>query len=192
MFVFMGHCLFVLRACVCIMQEYDWGGGGGVKGLIMTRSNLVVTLKDRPQMNIFSWFPLGLRWFGWVGCILGSFRNWNFNLCQKEEEAKVWLMCNWEISHKRTTCLLRSSSKRNVLMIGVCVGGGDLVTDVTGWFVSTSAAFLRIDWILSCCCTHFITLVYGGEYECWSETTSRPNLMKCVSYRGLLNRPHTS
>ena len=94
--------------------------------------------------------------------------------------ARVWWMCNWETSHRQTINLLRSSSKWNVLMILFCVVGGgaeDLVTDVTGWFVSSSASFLWMDF-RSCCSTHFITkcvgFVYGWENECWSGTRNMP------------------
>ena len=41
---------------------------GGVKGLIVTRTNLVVMWKVGPKMAIISWFPLGLRWFSRGGC----------------------------------------------------------------------------------------------------------------------------
>ena len=53
-----------------VRNEFDltWG----IKGLIESRSNLVITWKDRPQMGTIFWFPLGLRWFAHVGCILGS------------------------------------------------------------------------------------------------------------------------
>ena len=63
-----------------VLNKFDltWG----VKNLIVTWSNLVVTWKDRPQMSIISWFPLGLRWFARVGCILVPSCNWIFNLCQ--------------------------------------------------------------------------------------------------------------
>jgi hypothetical protein len=62
-----------------ILNKFDliWG----VKGLIVTRSNLVPTWKDRPQMSIISRFPLRLRCFGWVGCIL----NLNFQFVPKKE-----------------------------------------------------------------------------------------------------------
>jgi hypothetical protein len=59
----------------------------GVKGLIVTRSNLVVTWKNRPQMSIISWLPLRLRCFSWVGCILGSFAI-EFSICAKKEEER--------------------------------------------------------------------------------------------------------
>lgn len=59
-------------------------GTWGVNGLIVTWSNLVVTVKDRSQMSIISWFPLGVHWFGWVGCIFDSFCNWITNSCQKK------------------------------------------------------------------------------------------------------------
>ena len=67
------HCLHVINIFVAnheILNKFDltWG----VKGLIVTQSNLVVTWKDRPQTSIISWFSLGLWCFGWVGCILGS------------------------------------------------------------------------------------------------------------------------
>ena len=70
-------CYFPDVAYQDVLNEFDstWG----VKGLMMIRSNLIVTWKDRPHMSIISWFPLGLRWFACVGCILGS-----FNLCQKK------------------------------------------------------------------------------------------------------------
>lgn len=41
----------------------------GIKGLIITRSNLVVTWKIRTHMNIISWFPHELCWFSPGGCI---------------------------------------------------------------------------------------------------------------------------
>ena len=63
-----------------------WLGGGGWK---VTRSNLVVTWKDRPHMSIIYWFPLGLRCFGWVGSILGSLCNWIFNFCTKKKIKKM-------------------------------------------------------------------------------------------------------
>ena len=51
-----------------ILKKFDltWG----VKGLIMTWSNLVVTWKDRPYISIIS---CGLRWVALVGCILDYF-----------------------------------------------------------------------------------------------------------------------
>ena len=54
-----------------ILNDFDstWG----VKGLIVTWSNLVVTWKVRPHMGIISWSPLTLRWFFWG--------DWIFNLC---------------------------------------------------------------------------------------------------------------
>ena len=62
-----------------ILNKFDliWG----VKGLIVTRSNLVPTWKDTPQMSIISRFPLRMRCFGWVGCIL----NLNFQFVPKKE-----------------------------------------------------------------------------------------------------------
>ena len=52
-----------------VLNKFDstWG----VKNLIMTRSNLVVTWMDRSQMCIVSWFPLGSSWLTRVGCIFG-------------------------------------------------------------------------------------------------------------------------
>ena len=44
--------------------------GGGVKSLSVTRINLVVTWKVRPQMIIISWFPLKLHWFSRDGYVL--------------------------------------------------------------------------------------------------------------------------
>ena len=63
-----------------VFKEFDttWG----VKNLIVTRSNLVVTWMDRPQMSTISWFPLRLRWLTQDGCILGSFAIDFLNLCQ--------------------------------------------------------------------------------------------------------------
>ena len=63
-----------------ILNKFDltWG----VKGLIMTQSNLVITWKDRTHMSIISWFPLGLHCSGRVSCILNSMCNWISNLCQ--------------------------------------------------------------------------------------------------------------
>ena len=57
-------------ACHDILNIFNltWG----VKGLIVTHGNLVVTWKDRPQMSIVSWFPLRLCCFDQVGCVLGS------------------------------------------------------------------------------------------------------------------------
>ena len=62
----------------------------GVKGLIVTQSDLVVTWKDRPQMITIYSFPLGLCCFGWVGCILGSPCNWIFQFVPKEKKRKSW------------------------------------------------------------------------------------------------------
>ena len=63
-----------------VFKEFDtiWG----VKTLIVTRSNLVVTWMDRTQMSTISWFPLRLRWLAHDGCILGSFAIDFLNLCQ--------------------------------------------------------------------------------------------------------------
>ena len=44
-----------------VLNEFD--STGGVEGLIVTRSNLVVTWRVRLQMDIISWFPRELRWF---------------------------------------------------------------------------------------------------------------------------------
>ena len=68
-----------------ILKKFDltWG----VKGLIVTQSNLVVMWKDRLQMNIISWFPLGLRWFTQVGCILGSFLQLIFQFVPKKKHS---------------------------------------------------------------------------------------------------------
>ena len=84
-----------------ILNNFDltWG----IKGLIMTRSNLVVTWKDRVHRNIISWLPLGSRCFSRVGRILGSFCNWIcnwiFNLCQKKKTKKLtWMGPIWSIS----------------------------------------------------------------------------------------------
>ena len=61
----------------------------GVKDLLVTGSNLVVTWKVRPQMNIISWFPLNLRWvfprwlyFGYVIAI-------KFLICAKKKTKKT-------------------------------------------------------------------------------------------------------
>jgi hypothetical protein len=40
------------------------------KGLIVTRSSLVVMWKVRPRMGIISWSHLGLQWFSRGGCTL--------------------------------------------------------------------------------------------------------------------------
>ena len=50
------------------LNEFDstWG----VKGLIVTLSNSVITSKVRPHMGIISWSPLGSRWFARVGSFL--------------------------------------------------------------------------------------------------------------------------
>ena len=61
-----------------------------VKNLIVTRSNLVVTWMDRLQMSIVSSFPLRLRWFARVGCILGSFVQLNFQFVKKIKIKIAW------------------------------------------------------------------------------------------------------
>ena len=73
-----------------ILNNFDliWG----VKGLIVTQSSLIILWKDRPLMSIICCFPLGLRCFGLVGCILGSLCNKIFNLCQKKKSSSTWLI----------------------------------------------------------------------------------------------------
>ena len=95
-----------------ILKKFDltWG----VKGFIVTHSNLVITWKDRPQMSIISWFSIGLRQFDRASRILDSFCNWIFNLRQKEEEEQqqqqqhhvtLWLWSwtsKWNLSNMHT------------------------------------------------------------------------------------------
>ena len=64
----------------------------GVKGLIVTQSNLVVTWKVRPQMGIISWLSLGLRWFARVGCILVMFLHLNYSICAKKRKKNMCLI----------------------------------------------------------------------------------------------------
>ena len=56
----------------------------GVKGLIVTWSNLIVTWKFRPQMGIISSSPLGLRWCHPCWLYFGSFLQLNFQFVPKE------------------------------------------------------------------------------------------------------------
>ena len=79
------------RTC---LTDLNWLGGG-VKGLIVTWSNLVVTWKVRPQMDIISWLLLGLHWFTHVGCILAQFVQLNFSICAKKR--RKW---NYSASRK--------------------------------------------------------------------------------------------
>ena len=72
-----------------ILREFD--SGWCVKSLIVTRSNLVITWKIRPWMDIISWSPPGLLWFTWwlyfsfvIECV--------FNLCQKKNKTKMTAM----------------------------------------------------------------------------------------------------
>ena len=53
---------------------------GRVECLIVTMSNLVVTWKVRPHMDIISWFQLRWHWFAHVGCIWFHSCNWILNL----------------------------------------------------------------------------------------------------------------
>jgi hypothetical protein len=71
------------------MNKFNSDLGLGIKGLIVIRSNLVVTWKDKPQMNIISQFPLGLRWFTWVGCTLGYFLQLNFQFVPKQNNHEI-------------------------------------------------------------------------------------------------------
>ena len=63
----------------------------GVKGLIVTWSNLVIMWKVRLHMGIIFLFPLGLRWFsqGWLyfGHILAIGFS---NLCQGNTNLNLW------------------------------------------------------------------------------------------------------
>ena len=70
-----------------ILNKFDltWG----VKGLIMTQNNSVVTWKDRPQMSIISCFPLGLLWLARVDCILGSFAI-ECSICAQKRRLQEW------------------------------------------------------------------------------------------------------
>lgn len=74
----------------------------GVKGLIMIRSNLVVTWKFRTHMGIVSWSPLGLHWFFRGKCIIVLFLQVSFQFVPKKQQ-----QCNWRWSHeiimKKTT-----------------------------------------------------------------------------------------
>ena len=65
-----------------ILNEFDstWG----VKGLIVTQSNPVITWKVRPQMGISSWFPLSLRWSSPSGCSLVPFIQLIFQNLQRK------------------------------------------------------------------------------------------------------------
>lgn len=57
----------------------------GVKGFIVTHSNLVVMWKVRPHMGIIFWFPLGVCWLCHGDCIFIPFlQSILINLCQKQ------------------------------------------------------------------------------------------------------------
>jgi hypothetical protein len=74
---------------MCGLNEFDLAWR--VNGFIVTRNNLVVTWKDRPQMSFFL-FPLRLPCFSWVGCILGSLAI-EFSIYakkRKEKKLHVW------------------------------------------------------------------------------------------------------
>ena len=62
----------------------------GVNGLIVTRSNLVVTWKVRPRMGTITWFTLWLRWLSRGGCILIPSCNW-FSICAKKKNQQIFL-----------------------------------------------------------------------------------------------------
>ena len=73
------------------------GGGGGVKGLIMTPSNLVVTWKVRPHdICIISWFPFGLCWSSQGGCSLVPFSQLFFQIFQ--QNTKIHCESPWDSS----------------------------------------------------------------------------------------------
>ena len=66
-----------------VLNEFD--SVMGVKGLIETRSNLVVTWKVRPQTDTTSWFPLRLRWFSQGGSCWFLFAI-EFSICAKKKK----------------------------------------------------------------------------------------------------------
>ena len=70
--------------------------GGGVKGLIVTWSNLVVTWKVRTKMGIVYRSPLGLRWF----------------TC-------VWLYFGYSLAIEFSNCALKKGKKKKMNTIAV-------------------------------------------------------------------------
>ena len=68
-----------------------------VKGLIITRNNLSVTWKVRPQVDIISWVPLVLSWVSQGDMHFSFAIEFVFNLCQQKrrERIRFWIGLNW-------------------------------------------------------------------------------------------------
>ena len=77
-----GRLLIFCRKCTWIMNVNQFG-------FIVTRSNLVLTWKVRPQMGIISWIPLGVCWFSRGNCILVMFLQLIFSICAKKTEKRM-------------------------------------------------------------------------------------------------------
>ena len=70
---------------------FDWEGGGSKASC--DPEPVVITWKDRPHMCIISRFPLGLRCFDQVNCIIGYLYNWKFQyLLKREREENTMIM----------------------------------------------------------------------------------------------------
>jgi hypothetical protein len=67
-----------------VINQFDLAWG--VKGLVMTQSNSMVTWKVRRHMGLISRVPLGLRLLYQGGCILVPFNTINSSICAKKKE----------------------------------------------------------------------------------------------------------
>ena len=81
---------WVLICCDCLAMQgttvdsYKFDLIWGAKGLIVTRSNLVVAWKVRLKMGIISWFSLGLCWLSQGGHCWFLFAV-EFSICAHKE-----------------------------------------------------------------------------------------------------------
>ena len=92
-----------------VLKEFDliWS----VIIFIMTRNNLVVTWKNRLQMGIISWFPLGLRWFSGGGCILVPFLQLIFQFVPKKKETNYYSVANnSKLKYRKQTPKIKTTS----------------------------------------------------------------------------------
>lgn len=98
-----------------VLNEFDstWGS----KGLIVTRSNVFVTWKVRPHMDI-SWSPLGLRWFAHVWLYFGYSFAIKFLICAKKETFDLYKIC-WLITLFHIVTKPRESNHSRLVYINL-------------------------------------------------------------------------
>lgn len=93
----------------------EFGSTLRVKGLIVTRRNLVVKWKVRSHLGIISWFPLGVHWFSWDSCVLVPFLQLIFSVCARKINKRYLNGC-FATLHSLTTL---NTWNLSILLVGM-------------------------------------------------------------------------